>query len=270
MNLQELFSQHRSIRKYKSDPVPDSLLRELLQQAMAGASSSGNLTATSMVLTLDEQRRKKLYTLHGEQEMILQAPVVATFCADYYRMRTWLKMRGARDNFNNFLGFLKGLVDSIILAQNYALACESRGLGICYMGTTWSISEELIQFLDLPETVFPVTSLVIGYPDESPAARDRLSVEAFLHRETYHRPSPKELDQYYEERESKGWARYMASPRLKAMIDQAGIQNLAEFYTSDYKYPRTEYLDIARGIMQALQRQGFLDPKECEGLPHPV
>ena len=127
--LMQLLASHRSIRSYKSDPIPEDLLDSILETAIRGSSSSGNLTTYSMILTRDAKRREKLYELHFEQEMILQAPLVITFCADTLRTRRWLKLRDARDNFNDFEGFLVAAFDAIILSQSVALAFEAHGYG---------------------------------------------------------------------------------------------------------------------------------------------
>jgi nitroreductase len=169
-----LLARHRSIRRYKPTPIAPRLIEEVCAQAIAGSSSSGNLNMVSLVLTEDAARRELLCALHSGQEMIRQAPLLITFCADSQRTRRWLKLRGARDNFNNFKSFLVAAIDAIIVAQSVALGFQARGLGICYLGTTLMACTEIAEFLQLPETVFPVTSLVVGYPDEAPAKRDRL------------------------------------------------------------------------------------------------
>jgi len=84
-----------------------------------------------MVITRDRERKERLYQLHGEQPMIREAPVLITFCADWYRTREWLKLRGARDNFNNLIGYLVASFDAMIVAQNVSLGFETEGLGIC-------------------------------------------------------------------------------------------------------------------------------------------
>jgi hypothetical protein len=63
-----------------------------------------------------------MYELHFEQDMVLEAPLVVTFCADWFRTREWLRRRGARDNFNNFLGYHVAAVDAVIVAQSACLA----------------------------------------------------------------------------------------------------------------------------------------------------
>ncbi|MBS1717164.1 MAG: nitroreductase family protein [Armatimonadetes bacterium] len=253
----EVFRTHRSIRKYKSDPIPQALIDEVLEEGIIGASSSGNLNSVSIVLTRDVERKKKLYEFHFEQPMVLEAPLVITFCADWHRTRQWLKMRGARDNFNNLIGYHVALVDAIITAQSVCLGFEARGLGICYMGTTLHSMRNISEFLELPETCVAVTSVVVGYPNEDPQKRDRLPMEAFIHDEKYHDPSPAELEELYRAREVNGWNRYMAFPELKAEIERLGITSLAQFYTSEAKYDPETFIEDSAALEALLREKKF-------------
>jgi nitroreductase len=258
VELSPLFASHRSIRRYKPDPIDPALVEKVCHEAIIGASSSGNLNCVSIVLTRDEERKRKLYELHSEQEMVLQAPLVITFCADWWRTREWLRQRDARDNFNNLLGYLVGVCDAMILAQNVCLGFENAGLGICYMGTTLFRLREIGELLGLPETCIPVTTIVVGYPDENPAKRDRLPLKAFLHDETYRMPTSIEIDEVYAEREVKGWERYMAYPELKKMAEERGITSLAQFYTSEIKYSPEFFAACSEDIRKVLAEKGFL------------
>jgi nitroreductase len=257
-NLTELLRSHRSIRRYKPDPVPQDLLERICADAIAGSSSSGNLNSVSLVLTRDPERKRRLYEFHSEQEMVLQAPLVITFCADWYRTRQWLKLRGARDNFGNLLGYHVAAFDAMILSQSICLALEAEGLGICYMGTTLSSMRGIADFLELPETCLPVTSIVAGYPDEDPPKRDRLPLRAFLHEETYRRPDDRELEEIYAEREVRGWARYTANPELKARLEELGVTTLAQFYTSTAKYDPDEFRRDSAELRAVIEATGFM------------
>jgi len=257
-DLSPLLRAHRSIRKYKSTPIEPALIDEVLSESIAGSSSSGNLNTFSMVLTRDAERRRRLYELHLEQDMVLQAPLVITFNADTARTRQWLKMREARDNFNNFLGLMVAAFDAVILSQTVALAFEARGLGICYMGTTLNQAPAIAEFLRLPETVFPVTSLVVGYPDETPKARDRLPLRAYVHDEVYQPHSEAEINTLYEAREISGWNRYLGmGPDMAARFAEHDIKSLAQFYTSELKYSPIAMGRISGELHALLRRQGF-------------
>lgn len=256
--LPALLNRHRSIRSYKPDAIDPALVQEVCGEAIAGASSSGNLNSISIVLTRDPEKKRKLYELHFEQGMVLEAPLVVTFCADWFRTREWLRRRGARDNFNNLIGYHVAAFDAMIVAQNVCLGFEARGLGICYMGTTLHSMGEIAAVLDLPDTCLPVTTIVVGYPNEDPPKRDRLPLDAFLHDETYRRPTDKELDSIYQQREVRGWARYMAYPELKAKIEALGITSLAQFYTSTAKYDPDEFRVDSAKLRDLLESKHFL------------
>ncbi len=258
--LSSLLRSHRSIRQYRPDPVDPALVDEVLAEAIAGGSSSGNLNSVSIVLTRDRANRERLHELHARQEMVLQAPLVITFCADFFRTRQWLKLRGARDNFDNFIGWHTAAFDAMIVAQNTCLGFEARGLGICYMGTTMFRIAEIADFLQLPETVAPVTTIVVGWPAEDPPKRDRLPLAAFVHEERYGVRSEAELIEEYREREVRGWQRYMDVPELKARAEALGITSLAQFYTSPAKYDPERFAAFSAGMEALLARQRFRGP----------
>ena len=99
---------------------------------------------------------------------------------------------------------------------------------------------------------------MVGYPAEDPPKRDRLPLRAFLHEETYHRPTDAELDAIYEKREVKGWARYMAHPELKANVKALGITSLARFYTSEAKYDPEAFRRDSEKLRALLASKHFL------------
>ena len=137
MSVIETIHRHASIRKYKSDPIPEDLLTTILEAGIH-ASSSGNMQTYSIIVTRDRVLREQLHKAHFEQHMVLEAPILITFCADFHRMRQWLRISQAPDNFDNFMSFMIAAIDAILVSQNVALAAESKGLGICYLGSTFS------------------------------------------------------------------------------------------------------------------------------------
>jgi hypothetical protein len=124
--------------------------------------------------------------------------------------------------------------------------------------TTLHSMSEIADFLDLPDTCLPVTTIVAGYPAEDPPKRDRLSLRAFLHEETYRRPSEAELESIFEQREVKGWARYMAYPELKEKVEALGITSLAQFYTSEAKYDPVVFGRDSEELRRLLEEKHFI------------
>ncbi len=256
MDVFEVIHGHRSIRSYRPDPVDESLLTELLEAGVR-ASSSGNMQTFSIVVSSDEEMRHRLYWPHMEQEMVRQAPLVLTFCADFRRMRKWLRLNDAPDNFDDFFAFLVAAIDAILVSQNVALAAEANGLGICYMGSTLANADQIGEILELPPGVFPVVGFVMGWPDEAPAPRDRLPLSGLVHRERYHDHTDEEIREIYRDRDQAGWDRYMSIPRLRSLVLEAGVENLAQIYTV-VKYTREGHARYTQSILDYLQEQGFL------------
>ncbi len=255
----ELMQAHRSIRSFKSTPLPEGLINRLLEDALHGSSSSGNLNLISVVKTQDSERKARLCELHFGQPMVLQAPLVLTFCADSFRTREWLALRAARPGFADFMTWHVAGYDAMILAQTMALACESQGLGICYMGTTLFSMRAIADTLELPPNCLPVTSMVVGWPDEAPGQRDRLPPAAWIHEERYQRPSAQDIDTQFAERERRGRARYMEStPEMAAAWAEHGITSLAQYYTSKIKYDPDRFAEWSADIEALLRERGFL------------
>ena len=257
--LTGLMQSHRSIRQYKADAIEAGLIDRVLTQALAGSSSSGNLNLVSVIKTQDVARKAHLCELHFGQPMVQQAPLVLTFCADSFRTRQWLAQRGARLNFGNLISWHVASFDAIILAQTTALALQSHGLGICYMGTTLHSMRAIADYLEMPDHCLPVTSMVVGWPAEAPAQRDRLPPAAWIHEETYHRPSTDDIDQNFGAREVKGWARYRSmGQHMIDKMDELGITSLAQYYTSDIKYAPHIFERDSAALEALLRERGFL------------
>ena len=256
MSILNQIHQHTSIRAYKPDPIPENCLNEILEAGIR-ASSSGNMQTYSIIVTQDRSLREQLYIPHMEQSMVLDAPVLLTFCADFHRMRHWLRLNNAPDNFDNFMSFMVGAIDAILVSQNVALAAEAKGLGICYMGSTLANCDQIGKILRLPSSVVPVVGFSLGYPDETPALRDRLPLKGLVHQETYQDYSDEKILEIYRERDIKGWERYMSFPRLRKMIEASDVENLAQIYTK-LKYTRESHQQFARTVLHYLETQDFM------------
>ena len=180
----DCIKNRRTIRKYKQDDVPASLLNELLEEAFR-ASTMGNMQLYSVVVTRNAEMKSKLAPAHFNQPMVTQAPVVLTFCADFNRFSKWCRCRQAEPGYDNPISFMNAATDALLVTQNFCTLAEEKGLGICYLGTTIYNPDQIISVLQLPELVMPVATITVGYPDEMPEQPDRLPLEGLLHEETY-------------------------------------------------------------------------------------
>lgn len=179
-----LIHRHVSVRKYKPDPIPVDLI-EIIISAAQRASTSSNLQCYSVVATTDPQKLEKLAVISSNQEHVRTAPLFLTWCADLARLQKACQMRNYEQNTRYLENFLVAAVDTVIAAQNAALAAESLGLGMCYIGGIRNNPREVIELLELPTLVFPITGMTIGWPAVESPIRPRLSLNAMLHWEKY-------------------------------------------------------------------------------------
>jgi len=257
MNVIEQIHQHRSIRKYKPDPVSEDIMGKILNAGIR-TSSSGNMQTYSIIVTRDPDLRNQLLEPHFQQSMVIDAPVLLTFCADFHRMRRWLDISDAPDNFDNYFSFMVGAIDAILVSQTVALAAESLGLGICFLGSTFANADQIGTILNLPKNVIPVTGFSLGYPAEDPDLRDRLPSSGLIHKEKYQSIKDDDILKIYQDREKKGWLRYMQSKRLKELARKHSVENLAQLYTV-VKYTKSSHQEYSNKLLDYLSIQDFMN-----------
>ncbi|MBX0328146.1 NADPH-dependent oxidoreductase [Oscillochloris sp. ZM17-4] len=191
--------QHRSIRSYQGTPLPEGAL-ELLVAAAQSASTSSNLQAWSVVAVETPARRGRLAQLAGDQAHIRQAPLFLVWLADLSRLARAAEARGMPHAALDYTEmFLLAAVDAALAAQNAAVAAESLGMGVVYIGGMRNRPEDVAAELGLPPGAFAVFGMCVGYPVEDSAAaiKPRLPQAAVLHRERYDTAAePAALEEY--------------------------------------------------------------------------
>lgn len=239
--------QRRTIRRYKEKDVTPALLNELMEIACR-ASTVGNMQTYSVVVTRDAAMKEKLSPAHFNQPMVKKAPVVLTFCVDLNRFSKWCDQRQAIPGYDNLQWFVTGAVDALLAAQTFCVAAEEKGLGICYLGTTTYNPNQIIDALQLPKLVFPITTITLGWPDELPEQVDRLPLEAILHQETYHDYSVEDIDRLYAYKESL--------PENLKFIAENNKETLAQVFT-DVRYKKADSEFFSEVLLETLKKQGF-------------
>jgi nitroreductase len=178
---------HRSVRRFLPDPLPPGAL-EWLVAAAQSAPTSSNLQTWSVIAIEGEERRAEAARLCATQDFIRQAPLFLVFIADLSRLRRVGTSHGTAGEGLDYLEmFLTAALDAALAAQNAAVAAESMGLGICYVGAARNHPLELARFLGLPPGAFAVFGMAVGRPDpDRPAStKPRLPQAEVLHRERY-------------------------------------------------------------------------------------
>jgi len=240
---------HKTIRKYQ-DVLPEDVTINTILQAGCRASTTGNMQLYSIIVTRDEAGKKALAPCHFNQSMVMNAPLVLTFCADFNRFNKWCKLSNAEPGYDNFLSFVTAAIDALLVAQNVTIAAECEGLGVCYLGTTTYLASRIIDVLKLPKGVVPITTLTIGWPDENPDQIDRLPLDIIVHKETYRDYTDKEIINAYREKENR--------PENKKFVEENNKDSLAQVFT-DIRYKKNDNIAFSNMLLEVLKNQGFMN-----------
>ena len=191
----ELIHRHGSVRRYKPDLVPESMIEQIVSAGQR-ASTSSNLQTYSVVVTYDLKKKQRIQEICDDQKHISQAPVFLLWCADFSRLQRVCKHQGYSIEAGYIENFMVASVDTAIAMQNAALAAESLGLGFCFIGALRNNPDDVIDLFSLPELVFPVAGMTLGWPEKPPRIRPRLPLGAILHWDVYRQDDTSYLEEY--------------------------------------------------------------------------
>ncbi|MAH84410.1 MAG: hypothetical protein CBB68_08785 [Rhodospirillaceae bacterium TMED8] len=176
---------HRSCRAYTGQDIDEGLLNVLLACAQSAPSKS-NLQQYSIVVVRDADRRAAIAKLvPGLLPWFETAPIFLCFLGDLRRIRRLAKLRSRNYQNNNSDTFMNACVDAGLAMQNFVTAAESAGLGTCPISM---IRDQIAMFADilqLPNGVFPIAGLTIGWPKNTGVSAVRLPASTVVHREVY-------------------------------------------------------------------------------------
>ena len=238
----------KTIRKYTNKDVSEDLLKTLLEKAER-TPTMGNLQLYSVVITRNEEKKAQLAPAHFNQPMVMGAPVVLTFCADFRRTTLWAENRKATPGYDNFLSFLNAATDALLYCQTFCNLAEEEGLGTCFLGTTIYNPKTIIEALQLPRLVMPVATITLGWPDEDPALVDRLPIDSLIHNETYEDYTPERIDAFYTPKEQL--------EENKHFVEINNKETLAQVFT-DLRYTKEANETLSKVLINSLKNQGFI------------
>ncbi|MFQ3612457.1 MAG: NADPH-dependent oxidoreductase [Cyanobacteriota bacterium] len=181
----ELLLNHRSVRAYRPDPLPEGTLSALMAAAQSAATSS-NLQTWSVIAIRDAQRKSRLAELAGGQAHIRQCPLFLVWLADLARLAQLGETHGLPYAGLDYLElFLTACIDAALAAQNAVIAAEGMGLGTVYIGAMRNQPEAVAAELALPRQTFAVFGLCVGYGAQATAIKPRLPQRAVVYEEQY-------------------------------------------------------------------------------------
>jgi nitroreductase len=243
-----MLNNRRSIRQYSEKKVSKDLINRMLAESFR-SSTMGNMQLYSVIVTYDDEMKAKLSPVHFDQPMVKNAAAVLTFCADFHRSSLWCEQREAVPGYDNLMSFYNATIDTLLVAQSFSLLAEEAGLGLCYLGTTTYNPQQIIDILHLPELVFPVTTITVGYPAENPVQTDRLPAEGIIHEEYYHDYTSSDIDNLYRSKE--------ALEENMQFVKENNKQTLAQVFT-DIRYTKSDNELMSENLIKVLKQQRFI------------
>ena len=219
----DLLTEHRSIRKFTNAPIDAALFLRLIEAGQAAASSSFLQGVTIMRVT-DPNKRAAFKEITGGQAYVEAAPEFLVFCADLSRPMRCCTEHGGSPSEGLTEHFIIATVDVALYAQNVAVAAESAGLGICYIGAIRNDAARSAELLDLPQQVYPVFGMCIGWPDQDPEVKPRLPVSVVLKENSYSIDGEAEAIAAYDEEMRTYYATRSANIKIQGWSEQmAGL-----------------------------------------------
>lgn len=171
-------------RAYSDTPVRQNLIDALLAVALS-ASSKSDFQQASVIVVNDLQSRTRIGEQFPAMPWIGKSPRFLVFCGDALRLEKLGALRGHEQTNRNLEGFLNASVDAALTMQTFILAAEMIGLGCCPISVIRNKMLSIAQILGLPDGVFPIAGLCIGYPASEGHISMRLPLSVTVHRERY-------------------------------------------------------------------------------------
>ncbi len=179
MDLMETIKGRRSIRKYKPDPVPEEVLRALLE-AVRWAPSWANTQCWEVIVLKDPKIKSELTTAlpktNPALSSISDAPIVIVLCGK----------KGVSGFKKGEAATVKGdwlMFDTGIAMQTLCLTAYSMGLGTVVVGMVDHKKAE--EILGLPQNAEVVAMTPLGYPAAEGAAPRRKEITEFVFYDKY-------------------------------------------------------------------------------------
>lgn len=229
----------RSHRRFTPDPVDPALVRSLCALALCSPTKS-DLQQRDIIIVEAPEQRERIDALLGEQAWIAGAPAFLVFCANNRRQRLLHEWRGREFANDHLDAFFNASVDAGIALSAFVLAAESAGLGCCPVSAIRNEAAKVSDLLALPDHVFPVAGLALGWPARAGTVSPRLPLETTVHTDRYAEAGLRGKIEAYD--------------RRRAEIQPYRAQRLAETYGESEPYGWSE--DKARQYSRA-ERAGF-------------
>lgn len=232
-----------SARSFTNDPVDPALIRLLLGVAFSSPTKS-DLQQRDVVIVDDPKLRFELHDIIRHR-WLDDTPVLLVVCGNNRRQRQlheWRKKPFANDHLD---AFFNASVDAAILLATLVVAAEAVGLGACPLSQIRNDAARASKILGLPDHVFPVAALALGWPAKSPEIESRLPLSLTVHRNRFDDKKTRQLVEAYDQRRDR--IHPYARQRYEADYGTADFYGWSEEKARHYSKPeRAEFGNFIR------------------------
>ena len=176
--------EHRSQRRYTAQAVDPALLKLLFACALSAPSKS-DLQQADIVHVSAADKRKAIADLIPDNPWVRTAPVFLIFCGNNRRTRQVADLRGKSFANDHLDAFMNSAVDAGIVLASFIHAAEAVGLGCCPISSVRNHAQTVSDLLQLPDWVFPLAGLCVGYPSEPGMITSRLGLDVTVHTDSF-------------------------------------------------------------------------------------
>ena len=180
----ERMLDHRTCRRFSDRPVEGELLDLMLAATMSTPSKS-DLQQCSVIVVDDDKSRGAIADLIPSMPWVIESPRFLVFCGDSRRIRQLADRAGVEFANDHLDAFLNAASDAAMHLSTFIWAAESVGLGTCPISVLRNHIDEVSAILDLPDHVFPLAGMCVGWPERLGPLSPRLPTSVTVHHDRY-------------------------------------------------------------------------------------
>src|ERR1700730_14384959 len=175
---------HRTHRRYADTPISEDLMQQVLAAGLSAAAKS-DLEEVAILCVENAGIRQAIAELLPSMPWVAQAARFLVICGDSHRIRRICELRGIPFANDHLDAFLNAASDAAMVLQNLIRAASAAGLGACPISVIRNHATRIAELLGLPDHVFPLAGLCLGWPSREGFVSMRLPTALTVHVDRY-------------------------------------------------------------------------------------
>ena len=175
---------HRTHRRYTDTPISEDVMQQVLAAGLSAPAKS-DLQQVAIICVENAVIRQAIAELLPSMPWVAQAARFLVICGDSRRIRRICELRGVPFANDHLDAFLNAASDAAMVLQNLIRAASATGLGACPISVIRNHAARIAELLALPDHVFPLAGLCLGWPSREGFVSMRLPTTLTVHVDRY-------------------------------------------------------------------------------------